>query len=181
MTTSRLRLAGVLAAFSLSVLACGGSDDTVAGTEPPAGDEATGDPSAQQLSFTADQLDGAEFDATSLAGRPAVLWFWAPWCTTCRSEAPDVIESAAEFDGNVEIIGVAGRGERDAMEQFVAETNTGALTHVVDDDGSIWTDFQVAAQPAFAFIDADGEIVETFVGALGKEALTERMQQLAAN
>ena len=30
------------------------------------------------LQFTATLADGGEFDGTSLAGRPAVLWFWAP-------------------------------------------------------------------------------------------------------
>lgn len=173
-TSSRVRLAGVLAALSVLALACGGTGEPAASTGPTGGDLP-----AEQLSFTAAQLDGGEFDATSLRGRPTVLWFWAPWCTTCRSEAPDVMESADEFDGTVEIIGVAGRGDVDAMEQFVEETGTGGLVHVVDDDGGIWTDFQVAAQPAFAFISADGE-VETFVGALGKDALTERMQALAA-
>ncbi|MGH8934231.1 MAG: hypothetical protein ACRDZO_27240 [Egibacteraceae bacterium] len=72
---------------------------------------------------------------------------------------------AAEFDGRVTFVGVPGRGEVDAMRGFVADTGTGGFTHVVDDDGSRWQRFGIIAQPAFAFIDADGS-VETFRGGL---------------
>ncbi|GAA2731455.1 hypothetical protein GCM10009867_05130 [Pedococcus aerophilus] len=57
-----------------------------------------------------DTVSGAAFDAATLTGRPVVLWFWAPWCTICRSEAPAVTKVAAEFAGQVDIIGVAGQG-----------------------------------------------------------------------
>ena len=66
------------------------------------------------------------------------------------------------------------------MDEFVAETATGGLTHVVDDDGSIWSSFGVASQPSFAFISDTGE-VEVVSGALGEAKLTERMQALAAS
>lgn len=107
-----------------------------------------------------------------------MLWFWAPWCTVCRGEADDVVAAAAAVDGKVEVIGVAGRGEVPAMEGFVADTGTGGLTHVVDDDGSIWSSCEVFAQPAYAFIDDSGT-VEVFVGALGEDALVQRMNALA--
>src|SRR3712207_8342970 len=35
-------------------------------------------PAAGVLAFTGRTLDGAAFDAAALAGRPALLWFWAP-------------------------------------------------------------------------------------------------------
>jgi len=66
----------------------------------------------------------------------------------------------------------------EAMEGFVSDTGTGGLTHVVDADGSIWSSYEVFAQPAYAFIDDSGS-VEVFVGALGEDALVERMNALA--
>lgn len=196
MTRNRLALLAPLIALALVAAACGddGGDVTA---DPPAGvgnagasagspdaDPATdspGDdaPAATPATFTAERLGGGTFDSAELAGRSTVLWFWAPWCTTCRAEAPDILEAAAEFDGLIEVIGVAGRGDIDAIQQFVDQTNTGELAHLIDEDGSIWTDFGVAAQPAFAFVDAGGE-VDVFVGTLGRAGLTERMQALAA-
>ena len=182
MTPLRTRaLVIVVAAVALLAAACGdgGSEDSTAAAEPGVS-EAAEPEVTDQVSFTAPQLGGGEFNAASIQGKDTVLWFWAPWCTVCRAEAPDVVEAAAQFDGSVEVIGVAGRGEVPEMEQFLEDTGTGGLDHVVDGDGSIWTQFGVAAQPAFAFIDDSGE-VEVFVGALGREALTERMQALAAS
>ncbi len=131
-------------------------------------------------SFTAAKLGGGELSSASFAGTDTVLWFWAPWCTTCRAEADDVVAAAAALDGDVQVVGVAGRGEVPEMDEFVAETATGGLTHVVDDDGSIWSSFGVASQPSFAFISDTGQ-VEVVSGALGEAKLTERMQALAAS
>ena len=47
-----------------------------------------------QLQFTSTTLDGTPFDGADLAGRPAVFWFWAPWCPNCRAEAPQVAAAA---------------------------------------------------------------------------------------
>lgn len=108
-----------------------------------------------------------------------MLWFWAPWCTVCRAEAGNVVAAAAKFDGKVEIIGVAGRGELPEMEAFLVETGTNGLTHVIDSDGAIWASYGVAAQPAFAFLDDSGS-VKVFIGALGESGLAEQLNKLVA-
>ena len=165
----------------LAVGACGASTDTGSANASAAADPAAAADGGGQAapSFTATKLGGGELSSASFAGTDTVLWFWAPWCTTCRAEADDVVAAAAALDGSVQVVGVAGRGEVAAMDEFVAETATGGLTHVVDDDGSIWSSFGVASQPSFAFISDTGE-VEVVSGALGEAKLTERMQALAA-
>ena len=109
-----------------------------------------------------------------------MLWFWAPWCTVCRAEAPDVNAAVATVGDGVRVVGVAGRGEVPEMEAFVSDTDTGGIEHVVDDDGSIWRSFGVTSQPAFAFIDADGTVVDVQVGALGEDDLVQRMRSLSS-
>ena len=123
-------------------------------------------------------LDGAPWEAGELAGRPAVLWFWAPWCTICRVEAPEVAQVAAEYAGQVAVIGVAGRGDVASMRQFVADTGTGSFPHLVDAEGRLWNRFDVVSQPAFVFVDRAGD-VETFAGSLGGEDLRAIVDDLA--
>jgi thiol-disulfide isomerase/thioredoxin len=155
----------LVVAIALLAAACGGG-------------AASGPSAAGSPSFTAPRLGGGELSSVALEGKDTVLWFWAPWCTSCRAEAPDVLAAADALGDRVQVIGVAGRGEVPAMEGFVRDTGTGGLTHLVDADGAIWSSYGVFAQPAFAFVDDTGE-VEVFVGGLGESALTERMNALA--
>jgi thiol-disulfide isomerase/thioredoxin len=133
---------------------------------------------AAGLALEGRTLDGAPFDSSDLAGRPAVLWFWAPWCTICRAEAPDVAEVAAEYAGQVQVVGVAGYGDVPSVRAFVTDTGTGSFPHLVDEEGRLWNRFGVVSQPAFVFVDRSGAI-ETFAGSLGGEALRAIVDDLA--
>lgn len=135
-------------------------------------------PVPAQLEFTAATTDGGELSGASLAGRPAMLWFWAPWCTICRGEAPEIARAHERFGDQVEFVGVAGLGRVDAMREFVDDTGLGMFPHLVDDDGSLWARFGVAAQPAFAFITADGDV--EIRPRISEDRLTSQLESLVA-
>lgn len=132
---------------------------------------------AQQTGFTGTTLDGARFDSTSLAGKPRVLWFWAPWCTICRAESSDVAKEAAAFKGKVTFVGVPGRGKVPQMRQFVSQTGTGGFQHVSDQSGSLWKQFGVSSQPSFVFVDAQGHATRV-TGSLDAAELKTRLTSL---
>ncbi|MFV2197065.1 redoxin domain-containing protein [Nocardiopsis sp. LOL_012] len=179
-----LALTATATALVLVLTACGSTAEPEETTTPAPAAEDTAAPEAAPesgdtssevpaaLAFDTTTVDGADFSGASLAGEPAVLWFWAPWCTVCRAEAASVVDASERHD--VEFIGVAGLGEVDAMNGFVSDTGTGGLTHLVDGDGSLWSGFGVASQPAFAFLSADGTF-ETVQGALTDEELDSRV------
>ncbi|GAA2379079.1 hypothetical protein GCM10010404_39280 [Nonomuraea africana] len=129
------------------------------------------------LAFRLPAVDGGTVDGASLRGRPAVLWFWAPWCTICRAEAPEV-GRATRYQCEVAVIGVAGRGPVADMRQFVEQTGLRHLPHAVDTDGAVWATFGVTSQPAFAFLDRRGS-AEVFTGSLPPDDLSSRMEALA--
>ena len=122
-------------------------------------------------------LDGEQVVASDLDG-PVVYWFWAPWCTVCRVEAPAVAQVAADFAGEVTFVGVASRGPQQDMEAFVTETETTGITHIADLDGTIWAQFGVSAQPAFVFVDREGSATG-WLGGLGEPLLAEVAASLA--
>ena len=80
--------------IGITIAACGGGDDatpeangaepapvvTVDGAEPPLDAAATETLSEAPalLQFSAPLVGGGDIDATSLAGKPTVFWFWAP-------------------------------------------------------------------------------------------------------
>jgi thiol-disulfide isomerase/thioredoxin len=135
-------------------------------------------PVPEKLAFQARTLDGGTFSGASLAGKPAVLWFWTPWCAVCRSEAPGIAETAKRFEGRVAFVGMAGRDAEAVMKRFVDEEGLGFLPHVVDPEGELWASFEVAGQPSYAFVGKDGEI-EIVPASLSTEELLAKTTELA--
>ncbi|MCH9733925.1 MAG: protein disulfide oxidoreductase [Actinomycetia bacterium] len=133
-----------------------------------------------RLQFTATTIDGAAFDGASLQGKPAVLWFWTPWCPFCNQEAPTVSQVAAA-NPNVTFVGVAARADVSQMQSFVSKYNLN-FTNLNDADGSIWARFNVPWQPAFVFLRPDG--ASTFVNnptsAMSQSELNDRVSALSS-
>src|SRR6478672_171577 len=94
-----------------------------------------------RMQFTGTTLSGTPFNGSSLSGKPAVLWFWTPWCPFCNAEAPSVSAVAAAHP-NVTFVGVAARSDVGAMQNFVDKYNLD-FTNLDDADGSIWARYNV--------------------------------------
>lgn len=129
------------------------------------------------LTFTGTTLDGKAYDGAKLAGKPTALWFWAPWCHICRDEAPTVKELAAKHSSAVNLLGVGGLGEEDAMREFVDDGDIGAVTHLADEDGKVWKRFDVTSQASWVLLDKNG--AEVFRGRLDHDELEDRVAELA--
>ena len=132
-----------------------------------------------RLQFTGTTLSGAPFSGSSLVGKPAVLWFWTPWCPFCNAEAPSVSQVAAANPG-VTFVGVAARSSAGDMQSFVSKYNLN-FTNLNDADGSIWARYNVPWQPAYVFYRPDGS--STFVNnptsAMPQQELSDRVAALA--
>ncbi|WP_369806683.1 protein disulfide oxidoreductase [Mycobacterium sp. E802] len=131
-----------------------------------------------RLQFTATTVSGAPFSGSSLAGRPAVLWFWTPWCPFCNAEAPSVSQVAAA-NPQVSFVGVAAHADVGAMQGFIDKYHLG-FTNLNDADGSIWARYHVPWQPAYVFYRSDGS--STFVNnptsAMPEQELADRVAAL---
>jgi thiol-disulfide isomerase/thioredoxin len=131
-----------------------------------------------RLNFTATTLGGAPFNGASLQGKPAVLWFWTPWCPFCNGEAPGLSQVAAANPG-VTFVGVAAHSDVGAMQNFVSKYGLN-FTNLNDTDGSIWARYNVPWQPAWVFYRADGS--STFVNnptaSMSQEELAGRVAAL---
>jgi len=133
-----------------------------------------------RLQFTGTTLGGGTFSGASLQGKPAVLWFWTPWCPFCNQEAPSVSQ-VASANPQVTFVGVAARSDPGQMQNFVSKYNLN-FTNINDADGSIWARFNVPWQPAYVFLRPDGS--STFVNnptsAMSEQELSGRVQALTS-
>ncbi|CAN5875471.1 hypothetical protein BH23ACT10_BH23ACT10_34930 [soil metagenome] len=84
-----------------------------------------------------------------------------------------------QFDGKIDIIGVASRDERAAMEEFVARHGLEDMVTIADVDGQIWEQFGVVGQPAWVFLDAEAGTGERILGALPPSDLEARLTALS--
>ncbi|MGH3555849.1 MAG: thioredoxin domain-containing protein, partial [Mycobacterium sp.] len=109
-------------------------------------------------------------------GKPAVLLFWAPWCSHCQQAAP-MVSRVAAANPAVTFVGVAARADVPAMRVFVDKYHLGGFTQLADTDAAVWAKFGVTQQPAYAFVRPDGS-VDVVKGDLPESGLTERVSTL---
>ncbi|MBM2621390.1 redoxin domain-containing protein [Actinoplanes sp. LDG1-06] len=130
------------------------------------------------LKFSGKTLDGKAFDATTLAGKPTILWFWAPWCATCASEAQSVRDLQEEYGDKLSFLGIAGMGGNKEMHQFVSDLEVGNVTHLDDGAGKIWKKFKITEQSLYVVLDRDGKVQHT--GYMDDLQLTKQVKALTA-
>lgn len=166
-----MRIALLVAATVLALAGCG------AQTNPGAVDasgQVIGTGKTADYDFTGTTLDGEPFEGTALEGKPAVVWFWAPWCPTCRAQSANVSRLAEEYGGEVAVVGVGGLDSQDAIREMAADIPH--VTHLVDDEGEVWKHFRVTAQSTYTVIGADGEIkAEGYLDDAELNALVEQL------
>ena len=81
-----------------------------------------------------------------------------------------------QFDGKVQIIGVAWNGTEQSMQEFIDKHQL-TFANINDNDGLIFAKFEVPYQPAWVFVQEDGTS-QTSIGAMDEVALSTALTQL---
>ena len=64
-----------------------------------------------------------------------------------------------EYGDRLAVLGVAGLGDKAAMDEFVTDLEVGGVTHLNDQAGAVWRRFEVTEQSTFVLIDRAGKVV----------------------
>lgn len=171
--TSVRRVAGLVLAVAVLASGCANGGDTSAAGDPAPGTSTTVVPAV--LDFTAETVGGEPFDGAGLAGKPTVLWFWAPWCPTCRAQISGVGELAATHGSAVNVVGVGALDDPGAIEDFAAGVSPD-VTVLTDPEGAVWRQLGVTAQSTYLVLDAAG--TEQASGYLDDAELAELVSDL---
>ncbi len=151
-------------------------DDGTAGSDTagdtldltPADDVPTGDP--LEIAFTFP--DGEEATLAATLEGPAVVNFFASWCTPCRREMPAFQEVSAELDGRVQFFGLAMQDRLEDAEAFVDDTGV-TYPWARDARGDILGAAGGVQMPTTMFVTADGEVASVHAGAVDADRLRE--------
>ena len=151
----------VPAAFVLA--GCGASAGASGGSGP-----------AQALSGST--LTGGTFDLAAVKGKPTVVNFFASWCGPCNQEAPEVV-AFAKAHPDVQVVGVATNDKPFDTQAFVNKYGL-AYPVVMDLNGSIGNAWGVSGIPTTFFIDKNGNVQDSIVGASTQAMFEDRLKSI---
>lgn len=165
--------------------------------EEPSDAGENGEHNREEDADSADQSTDIAFEAQDLAGNTVteavftqsqltMVNVWATYCNPCLSEMPGLGELAGEYDTEqFQIIGIVSdvqEGAGDEAVEYAAElvSQTGAdYVHLLLNESVFRAMLGgVSAVPTTFFVDENGEILDTVVGAMDKSAWKEKIDGL---
>ncbi|MEP7041236.1 MAG: redoxin family protein [Chloroflexota bacterium] len=129
--------------------------------------------------FVGTTLDGEQFSSSDLAGKPAVINFWASYCIpSCVDEHPVLLDLAARHGGDVQLVGVLVSDTPDDARGFLDRYGQVSWPNMLNPGGSISIDYGVTGPPETFFVDADGVVVSRHIGPLTRALVDEGLASL---
>ncbi len=148
----------------------------------PQGQQGSSVPAGAQMAppFTLNDVHGNSFDSATMAGKPAVINFFATWCPPCRGEIPGFVEVYEKYKGQgLVMVGISvDTDTRDKLPDFVAEQK---ITYPVllGFDGSTAKAYGgVSAIPTTFFVSKTGAVQNVHVGFMDKAAFDQEVEKL---
>ncbi len=129
--------------------------------------------------FSLRGFDGQTFTNQALAGRPAVINFFASTCAFCIDEMPAFERVHGRVGNGVAFLGVALRDSDPAARRLARETGV-TYPLAFDDSGSFYRALRAFGMPVTAFVLRDGRIALLHAGPLNEAQLQRAVDGLLA-
>ncbi len=139
----------------------------------------TGPLQGKQLpNFSLAGLQGpAQIGSSFVAGKPAVINFFASWCTSCQAEMSTLATTSKEFSSRVTFLGVDENDVRSSATKFLSKYG---VTYPVafDPKVSLQGAFKLVGLPTTLFVEPSGKIYREILGTMSKSVLMQNLKAL---
>ncbi len=130
--------------------------------------------------FTLATPDGQTFSLSSFRGRPVILYFWASWCSFCRSEMPGLNATfETQRDANdLVVLGINILEDASTVRMYLQGLGV-SFPVLLDLDGSTAQKYLVRALPSYYFVDRDGILRSRIIGIARPGQFRARLESIA--
>jgi peroxiredoxin len=128
--------------------------------------------------FTLPTMTGANITLSELEGMPVVLNFWSISCQYCVRQLPYLEDVAQQSEGEIEVIAIYLGGNASSVQSFIQDflgKNETTMIVPLDETMEVFWSYSSTYNPRgyiplTLFIDSDGIVKYTKIGAFGSEA-----------
>lgn len=131
--------------------------------------------------FTVLDANGKKTRLSDNFGKPIVINFWATWCPPCKRELPDFDKLCTEYGDKVVFMMVnLTDGRRDTVDGTKKFISKNGYTFPVyfDTEYNGADAYNVSSIPQTTFIDANGNVYTTRIGAMNESVLRSYINAL---
>ena len=109
-------------------------------------------------------LDGEVYGLAATAGRPALVYFFAPWCKICAASADNLMRLRRWRDEeDLEIVAVALDWQTSEEVREYVERHALNVTVVLGSE-DVARDWQIQAYPSYYVLDDDHRVLRRDIG-----------------
>jgi len=130
--------------------------------------------------FTVKTMDGKEVPFKSFAsGKPVLLDFWATWCAPCVSAMPELQQLHRRHAAKgFSVVGISIDEEHQKARKFAEKKKLAYPVYLDATATPAWSVFHVRSIPAVFLVDAQGRIVQQWLGKVDMKEVEQAVAKL---